>query len=221
MSKPTPIEIVCPFCAAKNRVKVWLNLNSQKDTAQIEEALSGKLFEVECKGCKCEIPLEHSLHFHDPECLQYYRFDSPTGGLQARAEELAESGVGYSLRRTANFSSLLELLHIWNENLDDAPMLLMKHMLAAEVEQLAGEPPLICNFSHVDRSSGEPSLEFVVVEGEESDPQNAGVPYSLYNYLVEKIEPIRNSVFPKGVWVEWDFVTAGRAMEAMGKGVPA
>src|SRR5262249_49154899 len=143
LNRSALIEIVCPFCGAKKRVRVWLNLNAQENPGQIEDALSGKLFEVDCKGCKGEIPLEHSLHFHDPSEKRYYRFDAPSGGLQARTEELVEGGSGYDLRRTADFSSSLELLHIWNEGLDDAPMLLMKHMLAAEVEQQAGNPPLI------------------------------------------------------------------------------
>src|SRR5258708_1350427 len=217
MSGPTPIEVVCPFCAAKNRTKVWLNLNTLTDPIQIEDALNGKLFELECKGCESEIPLEHSLHFHEPASLRYYRFDGPSGGLQARAEELEDDGRGYVLRRTGDFSSLRELMHIWKAGLDDAPMLLIKHMLAAEVQRHSGKAPLVCNFSHLDRSKGEPTLEFVVIESEEGEAQNAGAPMKLYEELLTRIEPIRAMVFPVGVWVEWDHVTAGRALDAIGQ----
>lgn len=221
MSRPTPIEIVCPYCAAKNRLKVWLNLNARVDGLQIENAQSGKLFEVECKACKNDIPLEHSLHFHDPDGKRYYRFDAPSGGLQANLEELPHGGAEYTLRRAADFSSLLELLHIWKECLEDAPMLLMKHMLAAEVEQQAGNPPMICNFSHVDRSSGEQTLEFVVIETEEGDGQNAGVPFSLYNLLKDKLAHVKDRFFPVGVWIDWDHITAKGVFELINIGEPS
>jgi hypothetical protein len=217
MSRPTSIEIVCPYCAAKNRTRVWLNLNSSSDQPQIEDALSGKLFELECRGCESDIPLEHSLHFHDQGNKRYYRFDGPAGGLQAKANDLEGVGLGYSLRRAGDFSSVLELMHIWSAGLDDGPMLLIKHMLAGEVQRFSGTAPLVCSFSHIDRSGDEATLEFVVIENEQSEAQNAGAPMRLYEDLVLRLKPLRDKVFPPGVWVDWDHVTAGQALEAIGK----
>ena len=202
------IEFKCPFCQARNRAnlisRVYLNDGSRAKS----KILDGSLLDLTCWQCKESAPFEYSMQALDTD-RKFSLWLDPKGDPMALGEKVWDGlDKSYDLRRVTDSNSLNELAQIWSAGLDDAAMLLLKHMLAARVLQDSGKAPLICAYSGRVQDKDGDVLEFVIYKTEESDPEAITTPFSVYETLVDASTVARQKLFAKGQWVDWDDETA-------------
>ncbi len=202
------IEFKCPFCQARNKAnlisRVYLNDGSSAKT----RILDGSLLELTCWHCNESAPFEYSVQAVDTD-RKYSLWLDPAGDPLALGKNVW-NGIdsAYDLRRVTDSNTLNELAQIWASGLDDAAMLLLKHMLAARVLQDTGKAPLVCAYAGRIQENDADLMEYVIYSSEEADPEAITTPFSAYETLVEAATTARQNLFSKGQWVDWDDETA-------------
>jgi len=215
MSSSREVEFFCPHCKARNRATMWLQVNAASDPALARRVVDGSLFEQTCWHCRQTTALDHTLRYQDPQRRLWLLNAPPDDPLAGELESAQAPPEGYRLRRVEDMNALKELLHIWDDDLDDATMLLLKHMLAARVLRDTGSAPALCSYDTQITRDRQEWLEYIVFQTEESEPETLTVPMIVYADLLKTIEPHKEELFPIGEWVHWDHTTAGRMWEAL------
>ena len=182
-------------------------MDASENPGQVTAILEGELFDFTCRNCEQEITLEHSIRFEDHSARAMCQHDPPR---QALLELPSETPADYRLRRLSDQNAFIELIRIWKESLDDGVMLLVKHMLARDVEEEAGVRPLVCSFENQSEVEGEPYLDYVVWLPEEEDPRLFSMPMQTYNRFRSILSNELDRLLPAGQWVDWDSATAQR-----------
>ncbi len=218
MSLSREVDFHCPHCKARNRATMWLRVDAVSDPSLAERAMDGSLFEHACWHCNQATVLDHTHLFQDPQRRVWLLNAPPGDPLAQELQELhgCESPpTDYRLRRVADLNAVKELLHIWRDGLDDAAMLLLKHLLAARVQQDRRGAPALCGYDARAQYEGREALEYIVFQTEESEPETLTVPIAVYTDLDKRVAPLKERLFPTGQWIGWDHTTARQVWEAL------
>ncbi len=207
------VEFTCPHCKARNNATLWPRIDAESTPEIMDQLYAGTLFDHVCFHCHELTALDHTVLI---ECIpsQAAILNSPPNDPLAEAVDSTDSELaGYSLRRVTDSNALRELALVIRDGLDDAAMLLLKHMLAARVMDDRGEPPVLCNYESTMRDGQREWLEYVLFQNEESEPETLAVPMSAYESVLEVARENRELVFPRGKWIDWDEDSARKLWE--------
>jgi hypothetical protein len=207
------LDYLCPSCKARNSIQVTLSVDAV-DVPAVEGLLDGTLFEFRCTACSSVNPMDHSVQFIDTKqavCFRYAPQGDPLAAMLPEDTAWAE----YSLRAAPDMNAFRELVHVWRDSLDNASMLLLKHMLAARVLEDSGSAPVLLSFDARVNMDGAEWLEYVLFQTEESDPETVRTPIGVYHSLAEVAAPAGERLWPRGQWADWDERSAAALWEAV------
>jgi hypothetical protein len=212
------VEFHCPFCKARNRAELTVEVDAA-DTDAVEALLDGSLFEAACWHCKETAPFEYSLLYTDAANRRAVWLEPPNDPLALGEAASQQTGEDWTRLRVQDSNTLRELVRIQQAGLDEAAMLLVKHLLAARILQDTGVSPVLCAFDALARDADGEWLEYVLFQTEESEPEMVRAPRSVYDGAAEAAAVGRSEVLNAGEWVDWSGETAGRLWSAAQRNV--
>ena len=185
-------SVKCPQCSQMSEVTVWSSI-TVKDSPDLKaDLLSGKVNMFNCPSCSHFGLMPHPMLYHDEEKKLMISF-SPTNDpvlkqqlfdnirkTSAQSDEL-EKLVGYNLRFTADYNELLEKVLIFDNELDDKTIEVLKLMiLSQEVDK---SEQRTCRFGKVC----DDGLEFMIHDFIENQVYTSTVPKSSYDTVYKSL----------------------------------
>lgn len=138
MSMPSKQTVPCPKCGKNIEFTMWQSINNQMSFA-MPDIISGKLFEVECKHCGLKTNVNYPILVNDMahNVMIYYTYPD---GVEETEKALQSMNKLYKGRNriVTDQASLREKVAIFNAELDDRVVELLKALVMAQVaDQLA------------------------------------------------------------------------------------
>jgi len=214
-SRSRNVDIVCPECEARNPFTEWEIVDSALNPELFAAIVDGSLFDFTCRHCQEVITLDFSIRLHGPDTRAMIQYDAPRG---PQLETSAAPTPEYRLRKVRDQNGFIELARIGKDSLNDGVMLLLKHMLARDLEQQFGNRPLVCGYDSIVEEAGERFLGFAFVMPDDTEPRLFPATYKNYEGFVRAMEPDLQDIMPPGTWVNWDHQTAQRLLDALEAG---
>ena len=198
------VEFTCPHCKARNNATLWPRIDAESAPEVMDQLYAGTLFDHVCFHCHEPTALDHTVLVEFATARTAIMNSPPSDPLAAAVDAADSSLEDYSLRRVTDSNALRELALVIRDGLDDAAMLLLKHMLAARVMQDRGEPPVLCNYESTMRDGDKEWLEYVMFQTENSEPETLTVPMSVYQDVLNTVRDEKQMRFPTGQWMDWN-----------------
>ncbi len=188
MSLPRTETVPCPKCGKEIEFTLWQSINNEIPTA-MEDVISGKLFEVECKHCGLKTSVNYPILVNDMEHNVMVYYTSPDNTEET--EKAVNSINMFNLTRTrivTDQAALREKIAIFHADLDDRVIELVKAIVLLQVkDQLAGKEVKGVYYIADDN----PRLEIIMDDG----PGYVPVSMDLYNAVKEQFS--KNPAFNK------------------------
>ena len=140
MSMPIAQTVLCPECGKEIEFTLWQSINSEIPFA-MQDIISGKLFEIECKGCGFKTSVNYPLLVNDMEHGVMIYYTQPES-IDETEKVIRSTRMLYTgrTRVVTNQDALREKLSIFNAELDDRVVELTKVLIMSQLsEQLAGK----------------------------------------------------------------------------------
>ncbi|MBE6123177.1 MAG: hypothetical protein E7190_10790 [Erysipelotrichaceae bacterium] len=143
MKQYSEYDVKCPACGHEYRqsLPAWINVSEHPE--QKESVLDGSLFTMRCPACGCEYGLVYPLLYHDSgRQLMIQLIDgTDENPFEKALDQLAEEDEirehaarrTYTMRAVHLPNDLTEKILIFEENLDDRAVELMKPALMADL----------------------------------------------------------------------------------------
>ena len=138
MSIPVKQTVPCPKCGKDIEFTLWQSINNEMSFA-MKDIISGKLFEVECKSCGLKTHVNYPILVNDMVHNVMIQYTYPDG-IEESEKALTSMRKMYPgrLRIVTDQASLREKVAIFNAELDDRVIELLKAIVMAQVQdQLA------------------------------------------------------------------------------------
>ena len=140
MSQFVEVEVQCPVCKTKGKIKMWPALNSKKDVAEKELLLTNHLFDFDCPKCHANTRIAYVMDYSDMEHNVVVHLTTPQEAdkleknistiennianitMSANSVELSDFSSMLSRKRhriVTDQNSLIEKAIIFNAELDD------------------------------------------------------------------------------------------------------
>lgn len=138
MSKCIDVNTTCTSCGEDSELRMWQSINVELDPHLKPKLLDGSLLTFHCPLCGAEQPVMYDLLYHDPE-RQYMIYlmidhDDPLQELNSTEfGKLAHQMVGYRLRIVTDFQRFLEKIFIFDNDLDDRVLEVLRAILVKGV----------------------------------------------------------------------------------------
>lgn len=139
MSMPSEQIVSCPNCGKNIEFTMWQSINNEMSFA-MPDIISGKLFEVECKNCGLKTHVNYPILVNDMErrVMIYYTFPDSAEETEKALEHMKKIYNGRT-RIVTDQASLREKVGIFNADLDDRIIELLKAIVMAQIQtQLKG-----------------------------------------------------------------------------------
>lgn len=138
MSIPVKQTVSCPKCGKDIEFTMWQSINNEMSFA-MKDIISGKLFEVECKNCGLRTHVNYPILVNDMEhdVMIWYTYPD---GIEETEKALVSMKKMYNghLRIVTDQADLREKVAIFNADLDDRVIEILKAIVMAQVQdQLA------------------------------------------------------------------------------------
>ena len=140
MSIPRKQTVSCPKCGKTIEFTMWQSINNEMSFA-MPDIISGKLFEVECKHCGLKTHIDYPILVNDMAHNVMIYYTHPDG-VEETEKALVSMNKLYKgrTRIVTDQPTLREKVAIFNADLDDRVIELLKAIVMAQVEeQLAGK----------------------------------------------------------------------------------
>ena len=140
MSMPRKQTVSCPKCGKTIEFTMWQSINNEM-TFAMPDIISGKLFEVECKHCGLRTHVDYPILVNDMAHNVMIYYTHPDG-VEETEKALVSMNKLYKgrTRIVTDQPTLREKVAIFNAELDDRVIELLKVIVMAQVEeQLAGK----------------------------------------------------------------------------------
>lgn len=138
MSIPVKQTVPCPKCGKDIEFTMWQSINNEMSFA-MKDIISGKLFEVECKNCGLKTYVNYPILVNDMahDVMIQYTYPDGIDESEKALESLRKMYSG-KLRIVTDQTTLREKVAIFNADLDDRVVELLKAIVLAQVhDQLA------------------------------------------------------------------------------------
>lgn len=185
-------SVKCPKCAQMSDVTVWSSITVKDSPDLKSDLLSGKINMFKCPSCEHFALMPHPMLYHDAEKKLMISF-SPTNDPVIKEqmfsnvrESSSKSGEldkleGYNLRFITDYNELLEKVLIFDNELDDKTIEVLKLMiLSQEVDK---SEQRTCRFGKVC----DDGLEFMIHDFIENQVYTSTVPKSSYDTVYKSL----------------------------------
>ena len=170
MSDPIEQNIRCPRCQREAPFTIWRSLNVTLNPNEKQSLITGELFRFTCPECKAVTQVVYPMLYHDMQRkLMVWMIPDDDSGRPGEPEGPGlnvQSGAtaGYTARLVSTVNELLEKIMIFDAQLDDLTLEMVKIVIATQLEA-AGEPKdAKIHFAHVQNDEGgQEQLVFAVV----------------------------------------------------------
>lgn len=178
-------SVKCPKCAQMSDVTVWSSITASDSEDLKGELLAGKLNMFSCPSCEFRALMPHPLLYHDERRKLMISF-SPTNDTVVKEQMFEnikstskESGEldkleGYNLRFTTDYNELLEKILIFDNDLNDKTLEVIKLMILSQDADKSEQRS--CRFGKVC----DDGIEFMIHDFIENSLFTSTVPMSSY-----------------------------------------
>lgn len=194
MKQYNEYDVKCPACGHEYRrnLPAWINVSEHPEAR--ESVLDGSLFMMRCPSCGCEYGLVFPLLYHDSgrhlmvqliDGTDENPFEKALGQL-AEEDEIREHAARrtYTMRTVHLPNDLTEKILIFEEDLDDRVIELMKPALTADL--MLGDQNL--NVTGLYYSPGDEADAFVV-ETEDGFAGEISFDEAMYHRIETEVMP--------------------------------
>lgn len=216
MSLNTKQSIKCPKCGQMNDITVW-NSITVKDSADLKaDLLAGKVNIFHCPSCSHTALMPTPLLYHDEdkrlmisfspcndEVLKQQLFDNIRTSSRESGE--LEKLEGYNLRFISDYNELLEKILIFDNNLNDKVIEVIKLMILMQEPEKSEWRS--CRFGKVENGS----IEFMVPDEKENQIYTSNVPVETYDTLWTQLR--ESGVKPYSF--DWEMVNSAYATKLL------
>ena len=209
MSINSTQKIKCPSCGQMHTVTVW-NSVTVEDTPDLKkDLLCGKLNIFQCSSCGFRALMPTPMLYHDKEKKLLISF-SPCDDESIKkrlfsnvCESSKQSGElksyeGYNLRFVCEYNSLLEKILIFDSELNDKALEIIKLLI------LSQEPDKADNSKCIFGKKVDNEIEFIVNDLKENQVYTSRIPIETYNTIWQEL---RNSGV-KPYSFDWEYVNS-------------
>lgn len=182
VSSMTTKKVTCPKCGAESEIKVYKTVNPTTDPAYREQLLNGELLKFTCDKCGGVAQLRYPLLYNDMKnnFMVYY---IPEIDRETLTDEVLEREYGdlegITRRLVPGYNELKEKIHIFEANLDDKVIEVVKAALKDVVEKRTGEEVTGGYFSKY--SVAEDRIGFTFFVGDEGEQFVQTTRLEIYN----------------------------------------
>ncbi len=186
-------------CGHEFETKLWDSLNVTESKELKGKLLSGEINQVQCPECQKKSYIEKSLLYHDMDQRLWVQMLPPTERskwpeLQEEYEEEIKKNSGikkYHFRLAFGREELLEKVRIFDANLDDRIIELLKVRILNEDETLKAVSDAKVFFSRY--VAQEEELHFSVTSQEKNISQTLVIAFQHYNDIRESKEHVETT----------------------------
>ncbi len=188
MSKIIEEKVICPKCGKEQIVKRYESVNVTLEPELKEVIKSGYFFAFTCEECEVKIPMLYPCLYHDmenkkmvwlvPNCSEdQVKEINQINSNQDMVEDLS---YGYDNRIVKNADSFREKIVIWDEDLDDRIIEILKVIYISKMEEELKTRKLVNVLFEVMKESY--VLLFIFEEGE---PGMIPIDMDMYRNVVD------------------------------------
>ncbi len=180
MSTKMKREIVCPKCSANNIFEMAVGITSTQNPELKNQILNENLFDHACAECGYNSQLAYPLVYSDP-AKDYIIALTPVAGTANTISTLPEI-EHVTKRRVKSLAELKEKIMIFDAELDDMAIELVKNALSIMIKQSREVEKIKVYFSKVD-SDG--NYEFAVFIDGKKEAEYQSTKQEVYDQCVE------------------------------------
>lgn len=174
MSKEILDKVQCAYCGTEGEFKVWESIDTMMNPETKELVKSGEIFKFHCPHCGEDTIVEYDTLYHQMEdkimlhlvteeesfqdAVKFYNDENPEAIMKKMAE-------GYRIRIVTSHNNLREKLVIFENNLDDRIIEMIKGMFIGKLMEDYPDYQLV-EIVFCLGENGEYMLEFLSDSGE-------------------------------------------------------
>lgn len=185
MSTQISKEVICPKCSKGNKINMLVNISNNQNPEFKERILREDLFDWECEHCKYIAQLAYPLMFQDPK-KQYIIVLTPRVGKASLIKSNKQLEF-FTKRRVKSLAELKEKILIFDAQLDDVAIELVKNALSTVVKESYNTTKIKMYFSKINEDK---SLEFAIFISGKKEAWYQSAKASLYNQSAELIRTL-------------------------------
>lgn len=184
MSRKSTETLNCPKCGHANDFIIWHSLNGDLNPEAKQQLFEDSLFHFDCRNCGEKITVDYGMLYHDMThrvMIYYVDENSVAQAQQTMSDGAKMMGMeehGYRYRIVTNRNSLREKARIFDHNLDDRMVEIIKLVYYAKACDQFPDETITDVYFWVD--DGKYILEFIC-----DKPLIAEIADSEYNSIKE------------------------------------
>lgn len=181
-------NVKCPKCGQMTEVTVWNSITVKDSVDLKQDLLLGRVNMFHCPSCSHTALMPTPLLYHDDdkrlmisfspcsdEVLKYQLFDNVQKSSKESGE--LEKLEGYNLRFVADYNELLEKILIFDNDMNDKTVEVLKLMILSQ--ELEKAEQRICRFGKVE----DDLIEFMIYDTIENQTYTSKVPKETYSTI--------------------------------------
>lgn len=170
-------NITCPRCKKASEFAIWESINVKLCPEAKERVITGDLFQFECPDCHTKMRVSYPTLYHDPE-KKYMIYCIPAGADPKKSAELTDSAektmaanrenkamAGYRYRMTDSVNALREKVLLFENDLDDRVVEIMKFFTVAGLLEKSPEVKIGGAYFGMNKDGSEWYVEVLCQDG--------------------------------------------------------
>jgi len=164
LSNEITLDAVCPNCGFHQEVQYWGSVNSDLNPELKVRLMEGELNSYTCRQCSEVIQLGVATLYHDmTRAYMIYLLHDQEQHKQAEKDLAGFIAMlpHYRFRFVDQEIHLIEKIRIFEDDLDDRVVELIKMLILNQVLE-AGQSPNLVLYSGISEAEGESTCDFIV-----------------------------------------------------------
>jgi hypothetical protein len=167
MSERVDTTYTCPECGEISELSMWKSINVTLNPELKPKLLDGSLLTFICPLCDCNQGVAYPLLYHDQDkrFMVWLMPETDGGPEELNTPEFAKMSAlmqGYRLRVVTTFDRLLEKIFIFDNEMDDRVLELLREVLVNSVFEKHGITYEQLFYSKVDLTSPDPVIDLTI-----------------------------------------------------------
>ncbi|MDO9581046.1 MAG: CpXC domain-containing protein [Bacteroidales bacterium] len=199
MSIKRTISVSCPFCDNHQLATIWDSINGTDDPKLKRNLLNQSVNKFICNRCRKTSEIRVNILYHDMQrnFMIWLRYPDENGITIStdpelkKIQPLLDMNQPYLLRQVTSLNQLIEKIRIFDHNLDDQSIELVKLTILANYNEkdIPSEDRII--FKKLHTTLFRPAeLLFLLINSSYAQSQEYFVKYSVYLSIYDKLQTI-------------------------------
>ncbi len=209
-------NIKCPECSQMSQITVWSSITVKDSPDLKQDLLSGRINIFRCPSCSHTALMPTPMLYHDEEKRLLFSFTPCNDAvleeqLYDNVKKASESSgelknyEGYNLRFITKYNELLEKILIFENNLNDKAIEVIKLMvLSQDLEKAQWRD---CHFGKLENGN----IEFMINDKKENQVYTSSVPKESYDTIYTQL--INSGMKPYSF--DWERVNSAYATKLL------